>query len=852
MTELQNGLLKDSIIEKDYIVLDNQTYYINASIYDDCYNEGNFVGTFVMKRLEFEYAEDIDFKQKEFKFYKSFKINNEWKTIDYGTFIVQSIEQSDTEETVKITAYDYALKFAQPYETELDYTSGTITLWQVFEEILGKLQITTDLTSFTNSNFIVDSNQFIEGYSYGNVMAQIAGISGNFAHIYNDKMCLIFTNETDIVIEKGQYSEFEDKRDSHPITIVVIEDGVVEGENISKRWEEGIELYGENYFKITGNLFAYTQTKKQQLINALFDKIKGFSYSAMKLTDCLFPELKCGDKIKIRAKDGSLVDSLVLRWENVDYSHTLEAPSIIKATVSYEIPENALEAAKRAEIMVNKQNQTIESVVSQTNEQNQKINRVVQTVDELNSKISDVADITTSKDSSNGVLEFDSINESEPVRVEIRPISENISYLYPHNNLFPSNELFSKTRKIRFTNIETEEYIDYELPSDLLCHDSENYDEFILDYDSQTCLVNKRVGLNSDGTTYILTTPTTIDYEYPIIPLTDGDYRVELVGYNTVYMFVRLMAQNIYTTQFATKAEVQSQLSQTSNSILAEVNANLDTLEKDINGSLELKVNTKDLVSELNASADVIDLKSNRFRLDSDNMQITEDGTMTCENAIIKGSAVINDVVTIDKNGIEMADGTSIVGATGVFSIFEYDGEVTGYNPVRNGQYQALGASYVYELNVVESERMILDAYIPENFTIKEAYIHFSHYPIDVIWQGDSIGAGYCRELKLYKANAESMETKYLIGSEYFHTYEDDTSEEITNAFGVSSYTPSSYGLSDIETIDLANKLTTGKNRLIIKSAATMPTGDDETIMKECALRTGMVQATLVVLGFSK
>lgn len=599
MTELQNGLLKDSIIEKDYIVMDNQTYYIKAAIYDDCYNEGNFVGTFVMKRLEFEYAEDIDFKQKEFKFYKSFKIDNEWQTIDYGTFIVQAIEQSDTGETVKITAYDYALKFAQPYETELEYGSGNVTLWDVFEEILYKLQITTDLTSFTNSDFIVDSNQFVEGYSYGNVMAQIAGISGNFAHIYEDKMCLIFTNETDVVIEKGQYSEFEDKRDSHPITIVVIEDGVVEGENISKRWEEGIELYGENYFKITGNLFAYTQSKKQQLINALFDKIKGFSYSAMKLTDCLFPELKCGDKIKIRAKDGRLVDSLVLRWENVDYSHTLEAPSIIKATVSYEMPENALESAKRAEIIVNKQNQTIEGVVSQTNEQNQKINRVVQTVDELNSKISDVADITTSKDSSNGILEFESINESEPIRVEIRPLGDNISYLYPRANLFPSDTLYPKGRTLRFTNTETQEISDYELPNDLLYYDSENYDEFILDYDSQTCLVNKRVGYNADGTTYVLATPATIDYEYPTILLTDGDYKVELLGYDTVYLFVRLMVQNIYTTQFATKAEVHSEISQTTQNINLSVDAKLSNYSTTTQMESAINIKSNEITSNV-------------------------------------------------------------------------------------------------------------------------------------------------------------------------------------------------------------------------------------------------------------
>lgn len=860
MTELQNGLLKDTIIEKDYIIMEGKTYYIKADIYDDCYNEGNFIGTFIMKRLEFEYSEDIDFKQKEFKFYKSFKIDSEWKTIDYGTFIVQSIEQSDTEETVKITAYDYALKFAQPYETQLDYGSGNVTLWQVFEEILGKLQIATDLKSFTNSNFIVDSNQFVEGYSYGNVMAQIAGISGNFAHIYNDKMCLIFTNETDIIIEKGQYSEFEDKRDANLITVVVIEDGVVEGENISKRWEEGIELYGENYFKITGNLFAYTQAKKQQLITALFDKIKGFSYSAMKLDDCLFPELKCGDKIKIRAKDGNLVESLVLRWQNVDYSHTLEAPSIIKATVAYENPESALDISRRTEIIVNKQNQTIESVVSQTDTQNEKINRVVQTVDELNSKISDIADITISKDSNNGLLEFENINQSEPIRIEIRPIGENISYLYPNNNLFPSNELFSKTRKIRFTNIETEKYIDYELPNDLLYYDSENYDEFILDYNSQTCLVNKRVGYNSDGTTYILETPTTIEYdEYPSIPLTDGDYKVELLGYNLVYMFVRLMAQNIYTTQFATKAEVNSEISQTKDTIRAEVNADITTLNqnvdrevKNINAKLELKVDTKNLISELNASAGVINLKSNRFKLESDNLSIAEDGTMTCNNAVIRGSAVVNDAVTINKNGIEMSDGTSIIGATGVFSIFEYDGEVSVFNPVRNGKYQSLGMSYYMGLGDYDVDRMTFDAYIPENFTIKNAYILFSHYPTTVYFQSQNIGKGYCRNLKLYKADSESMETLYMVGGEYANTYENSSSQEIKNAFGVSSYTPSSSTLTDKKTIDLASYLKTGKNRLIIKSTATKPSGNEEYMYKQTALMTGMAQATLVVLGFSK
>ena len=441
MTELQNELLKDSIIEKDYIIMDNKKYYINASIYDDCYNEGNFIGTFIMKRIEFEYEEDVDFKQKEFKFYKSFKTSTGWKEIDYGTFIVQQIEQSDTEEKVKVTAYDYALKFAQPYESNLNYSSGRITLWEVFEEILGKLQIVTDLTSFTNSNFIVDSNQFVEGFSYGNVIAQIAGISGNFAHIYNDKLCLIFTNETGIIIDKGQYSEFEDKRDAQPITVVVIEDGTIEGENISKRWEEGILQYGENYLKITGNLFAYTQEKRQQLITALFEKLKGFSYSSMKLEDCLFPELRCGDKIQIRAKDGSLVNSIILRWQNTDYSHTLEAPSVIKATVEYENPESVLDVAKRTEIIVNKQQQTITGIVQEVGEHESVLVQHTQSIEGLEQKVSKVG---AYKSEASGLtqIHLTEAGALNVVELEIRGNKTYINDLYPGEDLYPEEDLY--------------------------------------------------------------------------------------------------------------------------------------------------------------------------------------------------------------------------------------------------------------------------------------------------------------------------------------------------------------------------------------------------------------------------
>ena len=127
----------------------------------------------------------------------------------------------------------------------------------------------------------------------------------------------------------------------------------------------------------------------------------------------------------------------------------------------------------------------------------------------------------------------------------------------------------------------------------MLYHDAENYDEFILDYDAQSCVVNKRVGYNADETTYVLDNPKTIEYEYPRIELTDGDYAIEVLSYSNVYLFVRLMAQNIYTTQFATKAELNSEISQTAEEIGLSVDKKLTNYSTttQMNSAISVKAN---------------------------------------------------------------------------------------------------------------------------------------------------------------------------------------------------------------------------------------------------------------------
>ena len=354
----------DVLSYKEYIIIDGTTIEIKGKMSATAFNDKNFIGTFNLKSLSFETENDVDFKNKEFEYYK--QVNNE--AFKIGTFITTEVEDSDTNETVRVVAMDYGLKFATPYQTSLDYDSGEITMQDVLDEILQSVNVELSSKSeeLVNGDFIVDSNQFVNNEVYGDVISAIAGINGMFAIIDSDDKLKIFTyEETNEIIE--DYVELEDKRDTHPITIVQLGMSQVEGMEAQSRWEEGIVQYGEHYLIINDNPFAYTMEKRQALVDNILDQVKGLGYSSFASEFAFKPYLQRGDKIQFRNKAGNLVDSIILKIDT-DYEEiTLSAPSIADSTIDYEI-NDINEKIRRAEIIANQATGEISLLTNQVNE----------------------------------------------------------------------------------------------------------------------------------------------------------------------------------------------------------------------------------------------------------------------------------------------------------------------------------------------------------------------------------------------------------------------------------------------------------------------------------------------------
>lgn len=367
---------KDSVKYREYIVIDNEEVDIKGNLSDTAYKDNTFFGKFNLKILKFETENDINYKKKEFVYYK--EVDGE--AIKIGTFIVTDVSESDTFESVNVTAYDYGLKFANPYTTALNYLDGNVTLFQVIQEICTNCGVELENASLPNGSFIVDSNQFVNGEQFGDVVAQASGINGMFATTNsNDKLEFIFTNETNEIIE--DYIELNNKRDTHPITSVLVatsEDLETAGAVLKD--EALIEQYGEHWLKIYSYGFAYSTIKCQQLVGAIFNQVKGFGYSSFKSEYSFLPYLSLGDKIKLKNKDGSLVNSIVLRYETNYDEITFEAPSIINASVDYELPETPEIISKKALIIADQANSKIASITTQTEEINVTVNNNYQEI----------------------------------------------------------------------------------------------------------------------------------------------------------------------------------------------------------------------------------------------------------------------------------------------------------------------------------------------------------------------------------------------------------------------------------------------------------------------------------------
>lgn len=471
VTDTIKKAYEESTTQYDKIVLGNEEYYINNVQYcDDCYLDGNIFGTAIARTLDFEIENIVDLEKKEFEYLTGIKTENGIEWISLGNFITQEIETDELGNIMTVNAMDYMLKTNIEYTSDLQYSNNNITLGQVAQEACNKAEITLATTDFANIDFIVDSNQFAEGSLIREVIQAIAQISGTFAKIRSDNKLYFITPKRSALkvrdvhtmfvkdldklklkylagnknkIKLSDYSELSLKRNTHPINLVSLGMSDVEGENVVMRDEQSILFDGENSLVINDNPFAYTQAKREQLITALFNTVKGFEYTAFEIKGQSKPWIETGDEVTVVNTDKTYSYSFLFRF-NYKSRNGLEsemsAPSIIKATVAYQNVLEATDIAKRTEIIVNKQEQTITGIIDNQSKFEDQLSRVEQTVGQIQQQVQDTI-VYKREVSGTTEIYLEDAGETEVLNLEIQGNKTYEANLFPGENVFPSESL---------------------------------------------------------------------------------------------------------------------------------------------------------------------------------------------------------------------------------------------------------------------------------------------------------------------------------------------------------------------------------------------------------------------------
>ena len=223
----------------------------------------------------------------------------------------------------------------------------------------------------------------------------------------------------------------------------------VEGENVVMKDEQSISTNGENSLVINDNPFAYTEAKRQQLITAIFNAVKGFEYKAFELTGQGLPYMETLDNVQLKDFEGNTYNSFLFRYYHKSpngLETEMSAPSIIKATVDYQNVASAEQIAKRTEIIVNKQEQTITGIIENQSEFENQLTQVEQTVDQIQQQVQDTIIYKREVEGTTEIL-LEDAGAADILELEIRGNKTYETNLFPATNLYPRGSLLPNTRR---------------------------------------------------------------------------------------------------------------------------------------------------------------------------------------------------------------------------------------------------------------------------------------------------------------------------------------------------------------------------------------------------------------------
>lgn len=356
------------------------------------------IGQFVARTISGELMNpnnSIIMENKEIKVELGVKTESGTNYYSLGNFLITKPSDDAVKDKTSFEAMDYTKKFNK----EFDATGLTFpcTALQLAQFCCQKCGVELGSTSFTNSSFVIDSNQYETGDTFRKVMQDIGKLAYSWVRIGWDNKCYIdfsFSStvaDTNKIGTSNYYDLTVQSEKFGPVNRVVIGMSDIEGENVVLEDSTSIEQNGVCELQIMDNNLTYTPELRQQAI-ASANKLFGLSFVPVEINTTGHPWLLGNETVEIEKLDGTKIKTIPFD-RTIEYGGHIKTKLVSKADTKteteYKNPGTLETAIKQTRIIVNKQEQEISQVIQQQESQTEIINSVQDSIDNLTEQINE-------------------------------------------------------------------------------------------------------------------------------------------------------------------------------------------------------------------------------------------------------------------------------------------------------------------------------------------------------------------------------------------------------------------------------------------------------------------------------
>lgn len=394
---------------EDLITITSDDYLESWDIEDFRYvpNVG-LIGQFVQRKLSMTVKNGFDISNLSNQIgFVSFVVNEAPKTEDdetvlyrVGMFIFDEISKDDVKDKTTITGTDFTKIFEQKFDTIVDKISFPISAYNLAKAIvenckfdfhgvqINPISFDTSYT-FNNSGFTIEKNPFVNGETCRDVLKYIGQLAGSWVRIghnsnYDSEYVLIdfrkYQNglQSKNVLTNDNYYDLELNNETFgAVNKIVMGLKDVDGENVSI---SDASTTNPNICEIDlwDNIITYTEELRTKAINNL-KFLFGFTYTPFTTNTTGYPWLQPYDKIKLVTMDNTEIITYPFN-RTISYDGHIKTKidtigtTTTETKYTYESP--VTRGLKQTQIMVDKANQKITSLVSTTEEIQDDINPI--------------------------------------------------------------------------------------------------------------------------------------------------------------------------------------------------------------------------------------------------------------------------------------------------------------------------------------------------------------------------------------------------------------------------------------------------------------------------------------------